>query len=178
VRKIVANQFMSLDGVVEAPETWTSTYFSPELGATIGKGIAAGDAMLLGRVTYEAFAASFAGQTGPVADSMNTIHKFVVSTTMEKAKWENSTLIAGDAAGQINALKRADGKNMLVSGSIELTRWLIGEGLLDELHLLVMPLVVGTGKRLFAADTQQTRLNLIAVNSLPNGVLDLAYQPA
>ncbi len=102
MRKIVAGLFVSVDGVVEAPETWTGPYFSPEVGQVIGSLMAAGDTMLLGRVTYQ----TFAGNTSdPMAAQMNATPKVVVSTTLDMAEWENSTLIRGDAATEITRLK-------------------------------------------------------------------------
>src|ERR1043165_4300381 len=106
MRKIVAGLFVSVDGVVEAPETWTGPYFSPEIGQRIGSLMAAGDTLLLGRVTYQTFAASFAGNTSdPMAAQLSAIPKVVVSTTLDGAGWENSTVIRGDVAGEISWLK-------------------------------------------------------------------------
>src|SRR5437588_2961551 len=102
MRQIVAGLYITLDGVVESPETWTGPYFDEELGQTVGSLIAANDTMLLGRVTYEGFATAFAGQTGGVADQMNNTPKVVVSTTLKTADWQNSTLITGDVAEEIN----------------------------------------------------------------------------
>ena len=179
MRKIVAGLFVSVDGVVEAPQTWTGPYFSPRIGQHIASLMAGGDAMLLGRVTYQAFAASFAGNTSdPMAAQMNAVPKVVVSATLDRADWENSTLIRGDAAAEITRLKQQPGKNINISGSATLVAWLLRQGLLDELDLLVFPVVVGHGKRLFGGDGSQAGLTLAACEAFPAGVAHLAYRPA
>jgi len=160
VRKIVAGLFMSLDGVVESPENWTGPYFNDEVGQEIGSQMAIADSMLLGRVTYQTFAASFAGQTGGMADQMNNMPKLVVSTTLDTADWQNSTLINGNVAEEITKLKQRPGNDIAISGSPTLVRSLLRGGLLDELRLLVFPIVVGGGKRLFADGCGQIPLKL------------------
>jgi dihydrofolate reductase len=151
MRKIVAGLFVSLDGVVEAPETWTGPYFSPEIGQHIGSSFAESDTLLLGRVTYQTFAASFSGDTtgDPMAATMNNAPKVVVSTTLDKVEWQNSTLISSNVAEKIAELKQQPGKNIGMSGSAVLAAWMLRQGLLDVLDLLVFPVVVGHGKRLF-----------------------------
>jgi len=178
MRKIVAGLNMSLDGVVEAPEAWSSPYFNEEIGQTIGSIIAAGDTLLLGRVTYERFAAAFAGQTGGMADQMNNTPKVVVSTTLKRADWQNSTLITNDIAAAITRLKQQPGKNINISGSIALVRWLLREGLLDELSLLVFPLIQGSGKRLFAEGGEPAPLTLVDTKRFSTGALWLTYGSA
>jgi dihydrofolate reductase len=180
MRKIVAGLFVSVDGVVEAPETWTGPYFSPEIGQHIGSLIGAGDTLLLGRVTYQKFAESFSGDTtgDPMAATMNNFPKLVVSTTLDRAQWQNSTLISTGAAAEIARLKQQPGKNINVSGSATLVGWLLREGLLDELDLLVFPVVVGSGRRLFAADGDQVPLKLAESQTFSTGVMHLSYQPA
>jgi dihydrofolate reductase len=178
MRKIVAGLMMSVDGVVEAPEAWTGPYFSPEIGQGIGSIMAAGDTMLLGRVTYQTFAASFRGNTSdPMAVQMNTTPKVVVSNTLEKAEWENSTLVRDDVAAQIARLKRQPGKNINISGSATLVAWLLRQGLLDELNLLLFPLVVGHGKRLFDGEDSQAGLTLSRCEAFGTGVVQLIYRP-
>jgi dihydrofolate reductase len=179
MRKIAAGLFVSVDGVVEAPETWIGPYFSPEVGQVIGSLMAAGDAMLLGRVTYQTFAASFAGNTSdPMAAQMNATPKVVVSTTLDKAEWENSTLIRGDVAAEITRLKERPGKNMNVSGSATLVGWLLRQRLLDQLDLLLFPVVAGHGRRLFAGEASQAGLKLARSETFPTGVVHLTYHPA
>ena len=178
MRKVVAGLFVSLDGVTEAPEKWTGPYFSPEIGQEIGTVMAQGDTMLLGRKTYETFAASFAGQTGGMADGMNNTPKLVASRTLEEVNWQNSTLIKGDLAQELSRLKQQGGKNINVSGSITLIRSLLRDGLLDELRLQLFPVVVGSGARLFEDYEQQLGLNLANSQTFPRGVVNLIYRPA
>ena len=179
MRKIVAGLMVSVDGVVDAPETWTGPYYGADVGQAVGSLIAAGDTLLLGRVTYETFAASFAGSTSdPMAAQMNAVPKVVVSTTLDEASWENSTLIRGDVAAEIARIKEQPGKNINISGSASLVAWLLGQGLLDELHLLLFPVVVGQGKRLFGGEGSQTALKLSHSEAFGNGVVHLTYQPA
>jgi dihydrofolate reductase len=178
--------YSTLDGVVEAPGPgepfehagWTGPYFDAELGQVVGSILGANDTMLLGRVTYEGFAAAFAGQSGGVADLMNNTPKVVVSTTLQSADWQNSTLVSGDIVGAITALKQQPGKNIGIGGSPTLVRWLLRRGLLDELHLFVMPIVLGKGKRLFAEGGDPLPLTLLATKTFGTGVVLLTYGPA
>jgi dihydrofolate reductase len=178
MRKITAGLFTSLDGVVESPEKWTGPYFNDQVGQAVGALMAANDAMLLGRVTYEGFAAAFGGQSGGMADQMNQTPKFVVSRTLASADWQNSTLIAGDVAAQISDLKRQPGKNIGMSGSSTLVSWLLRHGLLDQLDLLVFPVVIGAGKRLFSEPDGQVPLTLTGSESFSTGVVHLSYAAA
>jgi dihydrofolate reductase len=179
MRKIVAGLMVSVDGVVEAPETWTGPYFSPEIGQVVGSIMADGDTMLLGRVTYQTFAASFAGNTSdPMAAQMNAVPKVVVSATLDKAEWENSTLIRRDVAEEITRLKEQPGKNINVSGSATLVDWLLSQGLLDELNLLLFPVVVGHGKHLFGSEDHTTGLTLARSEAFSTGVVQLIYHNA
>ena len=171
--------FITLDGVVEAPEKWTGPYFNDQVGQAIGAMMAQNDAMLLGRVTYEGFAAAFGGQSGGMADQMNNTQKYVVSSTLTSAGWQNSTLISGvDTAGQIKALKQQPGRNIGMSGSSTLVGWLMRHGLLDRLDLLVFPVVLGSGKRLFSEPDGQVSLTLTGSEALSTGVVHLTYTPA
>jgi dihydrofolate reductase len=179
VRKIVSGLFISLDGVIEAANEWIGPWFNPELGQAVGSMIAAQDAMLLGRVTYDEFAAHWPQQTGEMADTMNGTAKYVVSGTLTSADWQNSTLIRRDrAADEIAALKRQPGKNIGMTGSATLVGWLLREGLLDELHLSVFPVVLGSGKRLFAAPGDKLPLKLIDSVTFETGVVQLTYARA
>jgi len=178
MRKIVAGLHVSVDGVIEAPDTWTGPYFSPEVGQTVGSLIAGGDTLLLGRVTYQGFAAAFGGQSGGMADTMNSFPKVVVSTTLGRAEWQNSTLISGDVAAEITKLKQQPGRNINVSGSGTLVSWLLRQGLLDQLDLLMFPVVVGHGRRLFGGEGDQVGLKLAASEAFASGVVHLTYQPA
>jgi dihydrofolate reductase len=180
MRKIVAGLFMSLDGVVESPDKWTFLYFNEELGQLVGGLIAASDTLLLGRKTYEEFAAAFGNDTSgsPDAAQMNGLRKVVVSTTLQRADWQNSSLLQGDVTEGVTRLKQESGQNIGMSGSNTLLRSLLQQGLVDELHLLVMPVIVGSGKRLIEGEGDQLPLALAASESLSNGVLHLTYRPA
>ena len=179
MRKIVAGLFISLDGVVETANEWMGPWFNEELGQTVGSLMAAQDAMLLGRVTYQEFAAHWPQQTGEMADTMNGTAKYVVSGTLESADWQNSTLIpAASAFAEIAELKQQPGKNIGMTGSGTLVSSLLSEGLLDELHLLVFPLVVGSGQRLFGASGAQLPLKLLDSAAFQSGVMHLTYAKA
>jgi dihydrofolate reductase len=179
MRKIVSGLFVSLDGVTENANDWIGPWFSPELGQAVGSMIAAQDAMLLGRVTYGEFAAHWPQQAGDMADTMNGSTKYVVSGTLKTADWQNTTLIPRDrAAAEIAALKRQPGKNIGMTGSATLVSWLLRESLLDELHLLVFPLVLGSGKRLFGDGGEKMPLKLIGSAAFDTGVLHLTYTKA
>jgi len=175
MRKISAGLFTSLDGVIEAPEKWTGPYFNDQVGQAVGALMAPNDALLLGRVTYEGFAAAFGGQSGGMADQMNSIQKFVVSSTLTSADWQNSTLISGDVAAAIGELKQRPGRDIGMSGSAALVGWLLRHGLLDQLDLLVFPLVVGSGKRLFSEPDGQVPLTLTGTETYSTGVVHLSY---
>lgn len=177
-RKIVAGLFMSLDGVVEAPEKWHFPYLNEEMGAAVGSMHAEADTLLMGRVTYETFAAAWPRRTGELADALNNIRKLVVSATLDKADWHNSTLIDGDVIAAVTQLKEQPGKNINLSGSISLTRALLETGLIDELRLLVHPIVLGTGQRLFPEGMRQVPLTLARSATFSTGVVDMTYQPA
>jgi dihydrofolate reductase len=153
MRKVVASEFVSLDGVVESPEKWYFPYFNDQMEHAIGAAMAASDAMLMGRVLYEEWAAFWPKQDpdeNPVAARMNGVRKYLVSTTLEEPlQWQNSTLIGDNVAEEISRLKEQPGKDISISGSPTLVRSLLEEDLLDELRLMVHPIVVGSGKRLF-----------------------------
>ncbi len=178
MRKINAGLFVSLDGVVESPENWTGPYFNDQVGQAVGALMAGNDAMLLGRATYQGFAAAFGGQSGGMADQMNNTPKYVVSRTLTSADWQNSTLISGDVAGQIRELKQRPGRDIGMSGSSTLVSWLLRQGLLDRLDLLLFPVVIGDGKRLFSEPDGRVLLTLTGSASFSTGVVHLSYEPA
>jgi dihydrofolate reductase len=178
MRKIVSGLFISLDGVFSDANDWIGPWFAPELGQAVGGMIGAQDAMLLGRVTYDEFAAHWPHQEGDMADTMNGSVKYVVSRTLESADWQNTTLISGDVAAAVRELKQRDGRNIGMTGSGTLVSWLLREGLLDELHLFVFPVVLGTGKRLFAGEQDQLPLTLISSETYSTGVVHLVYAKA
>ena len=179
MRKIVSGLFISLDGVIELPNDWTGQWFNPELGQAIGSLMGAQDAMLLGRVTYSEFAAHWPQQEGEMADTMNGTAKYVVSGTLESADWQNSTLIpARNAAAEIAELKRQPGQNIGMTGSATLVSSLLRQGLLDELHLFVFPVVLGSGKRLFSEPGDKLPLKLIDSVTFGTGAVHLTYANA
>jgi len=180
MRKIVASLFISLDGVVEAPERWQARYFDLELNDVMEAAAAESDCILLGRRTYEELAAFWPRVKGdvPMADYMNNTPKHVVSTTLEKVNWSNASLVIGDLDEELTALKQQPGRNIQIAGSPTLVRSLLRDGLLDELTLMVHPIVVGGGKRLFTSGTFGTMLALVESRRLVSGVLCLTYVPA
>lgn len=178
MRKIVTALGISLDGVVEAPWTWPFNKDMEKVDELVWSIFAGGDAMLLGRVTYEELAAYWPTQPGERADHMNDLPKYVVSTTLKTAGWANSTLISGDVAAEITRLKQQPGANINVTGSATLVRWLLRERLLDELNLFLYPGTMGSGKRLFGAEGDPMTLSLTHSNTLGNGVVQLRYQPS
>jgi dihydrofolate reductase len=179
MRKVVASLFLSLDGVMEAPEKWNFPYFNDEMGAVIGEAISASDAFLLGRRTYEEWAAFWPNQShdDPMAAAINTLPKFVASTTLKEVTWENSTLLNGDVSAEVSKLKRQPGKDISISGSATLVRSLLNAGVIDELRLMIHPVVLGSGRRLFENGTGQTRLELVESQAFSTGVLNLTYRP-
>ncbi|MEA2584783.1 MAG: hypothetical protein QOF33_2868 [Thermomicrobiales bacterium] len=181
MRKIVAGLFISLDGVVESPDKWHFPYFNDEMGEAVGTQMAASDTMLLGRVTYQEFAGYWPHQSSAdneIADYMNDTPKVVVSTTLKTLEWQNSTLIKDNVVEELTRLKQQPGKNIGITGSATLVRSLLRDDLLDELRLLVHPIVVGSGKRLFEHEGAQTPLKLVESKTFSTGVLYLTYQPA
>jgi dihydrofolate reductase len=182
MRKVVAAEFVSLDGVFEAPDQWHFPYFDDEMGQEIGEGFAASDAMLMGRVNYEEWAAYWPKQDpeeNPIAATMNDVRKYVVSTTLEEPlQWSNSTLIKENVAEEIEKLKKGPGKDIVISGSGTLVRSLLGYGLLDELKLMVHPILVGGGKRLFEEEAETKPLELVDSKTFSTGVVYLTYRPA
>jgi dihydrofolate reductase len=180
MRKVVATELVSLDGVMEKPEEWAPPYSNDEMEQANASGMAASDALLLGRVTYEGLAAFWPNQPAgtPMVDYINSVPKHVLSTTLkEPLEWQNSTLIKGNGAEEIAELKRQPGKVITILGSGALVRLLLRDGLLDELRLMVHPIVLGRGKRLFEEGGAQKALELVDSKTFGTGVLYLSYQP-
>lgn len=181
MRKIVAGTFVSLDGVMEAPDQWHFPYFDDKMGEAVGSQMAESDAMLLGRVTWQEFASYWPHHAdADGAEFMNPVQKYVVSTTLDNVDaWQNSTLIDGsNFVAEIQRLKELPGKDISVTGSAKLVQSLLRENLLDELRLLVHPIVVGKGKLLLVGETGQVPLKLVDSQIFDSGVLYLTYQPA
>ena len=182
MRKVVAAENVSLDGVMEAPEGWRFAYDNEEIGQAIVQGFAASDALLMGRVLYEEWTAYWPQQdseNNPIAALMNGFPKYVASATLEEPlAWQNSTLIKGDEFAEgISELKRQPGKDIVVSGSGTLVRSLLRHGLLDELQLFVHPLILESGKRLFEEGGEQKALDLVDSKAFATGVVYLTYRP-
>jgi dihydrofolate reductase len=181
MRKVTAGLFVSLDGVTESPEKWQLPYFNAEMGEAIGVAMAAADAMLLGRVTYQEFASYWpevSSKDQPFADYMNNTPKYVVSTTLEEPlEWNNSTLIKDNVAEEIAYLKQQPGKNIGITGSVTLVQSLLQGDLLDELGLMIHPVVVRAGRRLFKEGSDPKGLNLVDSKTFSTGVVSLTYQP-
>jgi dihydrofolate reductase len=182
MRKITAGLFLSLDGVYEAPHEWHFPYFDDAMGQAVDTQMKASDTMLLGRVTYEEFASYWPHQSSEendIADYMNQTPKLVVSNSLDNLEWQNSTLISGNVNQELTKLKQGDGKNISITGSGTLVRSLLRDGLLDELHLLVHPIIVGGAKkRLFTDDSGQSPLKLVDCTTFDTGVIYSIYAPA
>jgi dihydrofolate reductase len=182
VRRVIVSEFVSLDGVFEAPDQWHFLYWSDEMGQEIEAAMGQADAMLMGRVLYEEWADFWPQQDpeeNPVAVHMNEVRKYVVSTTLEEPlSWQNSTLIKGNVAEEIAELKRQPGKDISISGSGGLVQSLLRDDLIAELRLMIHPVVVGSGKRLFEEDGDRIALELVDSKTFPRGVVYLTYRPA
>ncbi len=181
MRKVVVSEFVSLDGVMEEPG-WTFRFESEDRDAFKFNELAAAEALLLGRVTYEGFAAAWPGmeeETGEYGAWMNGYPKHVVSATLEEPlEWRNSALIKGDLAGEVAALKDQPGKDILVFGSADLVNTLTRLDLVDEYRLMVFPVVVGRGKRLFEEGLDTKNLRLVDSKVFESGAVVLTYTPA
>jgi dihydrofolate reductase len=178
--QILVHEFITLDGVIDTP-TWTFDFpFDPKMGQAIGEIMGSCQAILLGRRTYEQFAPAWSGRTAeadPGAPFMNETPKYVVSSTLKKADWNNSTILRGYDREAIRSLKAEREGNVYVSGSGTLVQSLLADGLVDELHLFVFPLTLGDGQRLFS-DGLKARFTLAGTEAYDGGALHLTYRPA
>ena len=174
--KVVVTEFLSLDGVMENP-AWTFPYWNEEIAKFKYEELFASGAHLLGRTTYAGFAAAWPSRSDEqgFAERMNALPKYVVSTTLETGDWNPTTVIRANLAEAVNQLRSAPGQDILVAGSATLVQALIAQNLVDELHLLVYPLVVGSGKRLFQEGTSM-KLKLAESRTFSSGVILLRYQ--
>lgn len=180
MRKLTASFYISLDGVVDAPQEWHFPMVDDAMMSDVAGALEESDTILLGRATYQEWANFWPHQpaSNPMAEYFNSTPKLVVSTTLASAGWENSTLISTDVAAQVAAAKRQAGNNISITGSGTLVRSLLGHGLVDELRLMLHPIVVGRGKRLFRDGDDRSSLDLVDSKAYPSGVLNLTYQPA
>ena len=185
--RIVVTEFVSLDGVMEAPGRgedfkhagWT---FEIDRGKEsdqfkLDEALDA-EALLLGRGTYENFAAAWPSRAGQLADKLNRMPKYVISSTLEEAKWNNSTVLRGDVEKNISKLRQERGGDIVVHGSAQLVQTLIEHDLVDELRLMVFPVVLGTGKRLFGDRSEKKRLRLADSKTVGDGIAILIYELA
>jgi len=177
MRKLVVSEFISVDGVTEAPETWHFPYSSEDMNAFNTERVKGYGAFLFGRVTYENFAGAWPNRSGEFADKLNNSPKFVVSTTLKEANWNNSTLIKENLAEEIAKLKQQDGGNIGVTGSATLVQWLLQAGLVDVLYLSIDPIVVGHGKHLFKDGFGTLPMKLVDTKTFTSGSVVLTYQP-
>ncbi|MEC3956114.1 dihydrofolate reductase family protein [Nocardia sp. CDC153] len=178
MRKIISSLFVSADGVAEAPETWHFPYFNDEMGAAIGAAMATSDAMLLGRVQYEQFAAHWPTSDDEFADFMNNQKKYVVTNTLTEATWNNTEIITGDVRSGLEALKASEGADIAITGSLTLVQSLLRDGLLDQLQLFVHPVVLGKGARWFDKLDDTVELKLSSAETFTTGVINQIYAPA
>ncbi len=177
MRKVVSGLFISVDGVVEAPHLWQFDAFDADMGEAMSAHMAAEDTVLLGRVTYEEWAPYWpTSNDEPYASHINGTPKFVFSRTLQDIDWANATLVIAPLAEEVARLKAQPGANIGVAGSPTLVRSLIEEDLLDELTLMIHPVVAGTGKRLFADGVGLKRLALVSSKTTSSGVALLTYQ--
>jgi dihydrofolate reductase len=176
--KIVANFFISLDGVVESPDQWHFPYFNDETGAAIGAGAATTGAFLMGRTLYQEWSAFWPDHDEDFGTVLNSAQKYVLSDGLTEATWNNTTIIRGaDAVAELQRLKDTMEGNLTLSGSATTVRWLLANGLLDELTLLVHPLAVGKGQRLFV-EGESVPLSLVSSAAFSTGVVHSVYAPA
>lgn len=179
MRKVIVTEFMTLDGVVGYPHHWSFPYWNDEIAQFKQDETFASGGLLLGRVTYTEFAAAWPGRTDATgfADRFNNMPKYVVSTTLDKAEWNNSHLIKGNFAKEIAKLKQMEGQDLVVHGSVTLVSALMQANLIDQYNLLIYPLVLGTGLRLFKEEST-AKLKLVESKSFGTGVVAHIYEPA
>jgi dihydrofolate reductase len=178
MRKVVATEFITLDGVIEAPHEWSFPYWGDEIAKFKLDETFASDALLLGRVTYLAFAESWPDRTDDsgFADRFNSLPKYVVSTTLTEGSWNNSHIIRDNVVAEIEKLKQGSGGDLVIHGSGKLVNSLVPANIIDEYRLLLYPIVLGKGQKLFE-DGVKTNLTLVESKTYPSGVVSLTYHP-
>jgi dihydrofolate reductase len=177
--KVVVTEYVSLDGVMDEPGTWSFPFFNDEAAKFKYDELFASDALLLGRVTYQGFAAAWPTMTdtGDFGERMNSMPKYVASRTLDTVEW-NASLIKGDVAEEVARLKQQPGQDILVAGSGELVHTLMQHDLIDEYRLMLHPIVLGSGKRLFREGSDTKTLRLVETKPFSSGVVVLTYHPA
>ncbi len=191
MRKLRVNTFLTLDGVMQAPGGpgeddeagfshggWQANYSDDTVGEAMGAFMGVPFDLLLGRKTYDIFAGYWPNHPGDPGDKLNNARKYVASRTLDKVDWQNSMLIKGDVAKEVAKLKEQDGPEIHVYGSGDLAQTLLKNSLVDELHLLIYPLLLGTGKRLFADGTVPTSLKVTDSKLSSTGIVFAKYEPA
>jgi dihydrofolate reductase len=193
--KLTTTTFVSVDGVMQGPGGadedrsggftrggWLVPYFDDELGQFMDQLFRQVDAFLLGRRTYEIFAGSWGRMADPAANAiaaaLNTLPKYVASTTLKDPEWANTTVLPDDVAPAVRALKEQPGRELQVHGSGALVRWLLDNDLVDEVNLIIFPVIVGDGTRLFPDQGLDTALELVESRTTPKGVTIQVYRPA
>jgi len=176
MRKIVESTLVSLDGVFGDPHVWATEYFDQEAEEYALDLLSRSDAMLMGRRTYEFFAAAFPHQTGDYGRRINTIRKHVFSNTLTRADWSNSSIVKGDVASEAAKLKRDDGRDLVIYGHGQLAQTLLERDLVDEIKLWIHPLFVSRGQLLFSEGGRK-RMELVGAKTLGTGVVVLTYRP-
>ena len=177
MRKVALQMYVTLDGVMEAPQNWSFGFWGDALETYAFNRLLAADALLLGRATYQEFVAAWPSRTNdPFADRMNSLPKFVVSKTLEQPEW-NATVIGGDVAEEVRRLKQQPGGDLLVYGSRQLVTTLLDRDLIDDIRIWVHPIVAGHGQRLFDRPARKT-LNLVDTTTFDTGVVQLSYAKA
>jgi dihydrofolate reductase len=185
--RIVVTEFVSLDGVIEAPgggegfehAGWTFEIDRGEEGDKfkLDEALSAG-ALLLGRTTYEGFAAAWPSMKGEFADKFNGMPKYVISSTLENPEWNNTTVLRGDIVQEISGLRQAPGGDIVVHGSAQLVQTMLEHDLVDELRLMIFPVILGSGKQLFGSTSEKKRLRVTDSRTVGDGVAILIYEPA
>ena len=183
--KLVVTEFVSLDGVMQAPggedfkyPGWTFEFDRGDDGNQFKlQETLESEVLLLGRVTYESFAGAWPSREGEFADKFNTMHKYVVSSTLESPEWNNTTVLNGDVVQEVERLKEEIDGDIVVHGSNQLVHTLVENDLVDELRLMVFPVVLGTGKRIFGETSDKKPLRLVDSKTVGDGVAILIYQP-
>jgi dihydrofolate reductase len=178
MRKLIVTEFVTLDGVMEAPEQWVFEFHTDETARLKLDEMLHADALVLGKNTYDIFASSWPSMSGELADQMNGIRKHVISTTPTELAWHNSQAITGDPVAAVSALKNARGADILVAGSASVVETLTRHRLVDEYRLLVCPLVLGGGQRLFTAACAPAHLTLAEEKTFDTGAVLLRYEAA